>query len=101
MLQPLLQQPVPDVGTLLRCVQAYAWAGYHSQHQFYEHFAKELTDIMVGLSPDKLVEACMLFGGAAHYQERFFHAAERMLVGQHIIEQKLKPREVALVAIAF
>eukprot|EP00933_Yihiella_yeosuensis_P051312 TRINITY_DN49209_c0_g1_i1.p1 TRINITY_DN49209_c0_g1~~TRINITY_DN49209_c0_g1_i1.p1 ORF type:complete len:623 (+),score=84.54 TRINITY_DN49209_c0_g1_i1:50-1870(+) len=102
MLRPLLQQPPPDVSTLLRCIQAYSWAGYHQQTNFYAHCAGVLTDSMENLDPDDLVQACVLLGGASHYQGRFFEAAERRLLSKgEFDESGLSPRQVVQVADAF
>lgn len=101
MLKPLLRQPAPDAATLLRCVQAYSWAGYHAQHEFYTHFGAALADLAPSISPGELVEACALFGNASQYQARFFEATERSLLGRRMIEEQLSPREVGIVATAF
>ncbi|OLQ03634.1 hypothetical protein AK812_SmicGene13401 [Symbiodinium microadriaticum] len=99
MLKPLLEQPVPDVTTLLRCIKAYHWAGYHQQTNFYSHFAAVLAQSAPGLSPEELVEACSLFAGATQYQDRFYHAAEQRVLSKDISE--FTPHQLSLIAHAF
>ncbi|CAE8615965.1 unnamed protein product [Polarella glacialis] len=99
MLRPLLDQTVPDVATLLRCIQAYSWAGYHEQHNFYAHFAGLLAEAVPGLPPQQLVQACILFGGASQYQTRFFEAAEQALLSRGM--ENLTAKQVSLVANSF
>lgn len=101
MLEPLLRQTVPDVATLLRCVRAYSWAGYQQQHHFYAHCAAVLAEAAADLPPGQLVEACAVYGGAAHYHGRLFEAAERALLARDLLERELRPREAALLAAAF
>lgn len=102
MLRPLLRQPVPDAGTLLRCVHAFSWAGYQAQHEFYAHFADKVAELAPELPASQLVEACKLFGDAEHYQMRFFRAAEGALLGRGILESgEISPQQVGTVASAF
>lgn len=101
MLRPLLSEPVPDSETLLRCARAYAWAGYQTQHHFYAHCAAALAEAAPDLSPDQLVRACSLLGGAEHYNAPFFQAAEDALLSNGILESKLHTHDVSLVAAAF
>lgn len=101
MLSPLLKQVVPDVTTVLRCVQAYSWAGYQQQHQFYAHWAWVLAEAAPSLPAQQLVEACVLYGGAGQYHGQFFEATERALLGRHLIEHELRPHEASLIASAF
>lgn len=101
MLVPLLKQPPPDTRTLLRCIQAYSWAGYHFQDDFFKHFAVVLAERAPGLSGSELVETCALFGSAARYQVEVFQAVERSLVERGLLREVLAPHEVSVVAKAF
>ncbi|CAJ1370738.1 unnamed protein product [Effrenium voratum] len=96
MLRPLMQQPCPDVSILLRCLQAYCWAGYHQQSHFFGHFANLMTD--ADLELEQLVEGVVLFSGTAEYQEKFFHTAEQRLLRDLPL---LSPHQASLVALAF
>lgn len=100
MLRPLLAEPIPDTETLLRCAQAYAWAGYQTQHHFFAHCATALAEAAPELSPAQLVKACSLLGGAEHYNARFFAAAEDALLSGDVLSQ-LHPSDVSVVAAAF
>eukprot|EP00913_Durusdinium_trenchii_P021637 g20331.t1 len=56
MLHPLMQQPGPEVGTLLRCMEAYCWAGYYEQNHFFRRFAQVLAESLDALDAPQLVQ---------------------------------------------
>eukprot|EP00929_Paragymnodinium_shiwhaense_P104659 TRINITY_DN69275_c0_g1_i1.p1 TRINITY_DN69275_c0_g1~~TRINITY_DN69275_c0_g1_i1.p1 ORF type:complete len:660 (-),score=101.84 TRINITY_DN69275_c0_g1_i1:90-2069(-) len=123
MLRPLLKQPVPDMATLLRCAQAYAWAGYRAQNDFYTRCAQEMGAAADFLNTTQLVEACAVFGHVETYHQAFFVPAERVLLGQGLLlrqpaassgegatttalsvavaDRQLRPDEVSVIAKAF
>lgn len=99
MLRPLYQATIPDVGTLLRCAKAYAWAGYHTQHKFYAHCATALVEAMPDISSAQLVEACVLFGSVTQYSPNFFESARIALLSRGL--QELDLHSTSLLAAAF
>uniref|UniRef100_A0A7S4QKA6 RAP domain-containing protein n=1 Tax=Alexandrium monilatum TaxID=311494 RepID=A0A7S4QKA6_9DINO len=103
MLGPLLGQPAPDVAALLRCVRAYSWAGYRQEHRLYQRCGEALAERADTLPPEELVEASVLFAGAARYHGGLFRAVERALLAGGCLERGglLRPRDAALLASAF
>jgi len=118
MLRPLLRQTVPDVATLLRCAQAYAWAGYRHEATFYERCAQELGAAASSMAPAQLVESCVVFGGVAQYHSSFFEQAESAVLERGLFQARrdqtpslqcedagenagFRPHEASLVAKAF
>eukprot|EP00927_Polykrikos_kofoidii_P068305 TRINITY_DN63668_c0_g1_i1.p1 TRINITY_DN63668_c0_g1~~TRINITY_DN63668_c0_g1_i1.p1 ORF type:complete len:713 (-),score=137.23 TRINITY_DN63668_c0_g1_i1:104-2242(-) len=109
MLRPLLKVPVPDVGTLLRCVQAYTWAGYGAHDDFYHRCAEELAKSAPTLDQTQIVTSCAVFGSVPAYHRNFFLAFEEAVLERGLIiptarngqEVPLSPRDVSIVASAF
>merc|ERR1712204_159145 len=89
MLRPMLLQTIPDVPTLLRCMQAYSWAGYQQQHDFFSHGARALAEASPSLPTHQVVEACVLYGNVGHYHGTLFCAMERALLSRELIEHEL------------
>lgn len=101
MMRPLLLQPPPDVTTLLRCAQAYSWAGYHSQHQFYARCAEVLSQVCPTLSVQQIVEACVLLGGVSQYNRTFFLSAQSAILDRRLLDTEVSPKQVSWIAAAF
>ena len=98
MLQPLIQHPTPEISTVLRCMEAYCWAGYHQQSHFFRRFAHFFSDSMSEMDIQQVVQGSVLFSSAAEYQEHFFQAAEQRLLDNL---SSLSPHHFSLVASAF
>jgi hypothetical protein len=103
MLQPILQQTTPDVQTVLRCAQAYHWAGYTTQHRFFAHCADAVAEAAPGLEVGSLLDACALFGSVVQCSDRFFRAAKKELLETRglLHSRELPPSAVAAVALCF
>jgi len=101
MLRPMLLQAIPDVPTLLRCMQAYSWAGYWQQHDFFSHCARALAEVAPSLPARQIVEACVLYGNVGQYHGTLFRAMETALLSRELIEHELSPHEASLMAWAF
>mmetsp|Transcript_118841 Transcript_118841/g.236770 ORF Transcript_118841/g.236770 Transcript_118841/m.236770 type:complete len:602 (-) Transcript_118841:236-2041(-) len=101
MLRPMLLQTIPDVPTLLRCMQAYTWAGYQQQHDFFSHGARVLAEASSSLPVHQILQASVLYGNVAQYNGTLFRAMENALLSRELIEHELSPHEVSLMAWAF
>ena len=98
MLQPLMQHPSPEISTVLRCMEAYCWAGYHQQSHFFRRFGHLFSDAMSDMDLQQVVQSAVLFSSAAEYQEHFFQAAEERLLDNLT---HLSPHHFSLVASSF
>ncbi|CEM05186.1 unnamed protein product [Vitrella brassicaformis CCMP3155] len=95
-LKPLMTQPVTDLDVLLKCADAYFWAGY-LKHPFYDRCADHFIDKGT-LDHQQTVRMVQLFGSLEMYHARLFESTEASILSRF---QEFSPSELAGIAHGF